>query len=164
MVDIHQEILDDVAAGKATLKEFNENSFIRATYCADSGMLITDTCNKDPRGSRAETGYFTKDTLPTKACNVHVLVPYCTEGAGVACEHCPVECIEYVALIKVKRDFARDIYVTDAQYTWRELPDTIAPYTASSKFPFYYSMYSGSYPGRTSTSSGQYNKACTIHQ
>ncbi len=163
MVDIHQKILDDAKSGKTTLKTFDDNLLIQATYCEDSGLLITDTCNKDPRGSRAETGYFTKDTLPTKACDVHVLVPYCTAGKGVATDRCPSSSVKYVALMNVTRVYPRDIYVTDAQYTWRKLPNGTNPYRGSSKFPFYYSMYqSGSYPGRTNTSN-QYNRTCPLH-
>ncbi len=162
MVDIHQEFLDNAKNGGAPMKTFSDDTLIIASFCEDSGMLVTDTCNKDPRGDRSALGYFTKDTLPTKACDIHVLVPYCTEGKGVACDNCPEDKIQYVALLEVKRDFARDVYITDAQYTWRKLPSGVAPYV-SNKFPFYYSMYSGSYPGRTSTSAGQYNRACPLH-
>lgn len=162
MVDIHQRILQDVKDNKTTLKTFDDDLLIEATFCKDSGLLITEACNKDPRGRRSETGYFTRETLPQKACDVHVLVPYCTVGHGVANERCPHSSITYVGLMNLDRVFPKDITITDAQYTWRQLPSNCAPYTASSRYPFYYSMYeSGTYPGRTS--SNPYNKACTSH-
>lgn len=162
MVEIHEiKVLQDVKEGKTTLKTFDDNLLIEATYCKDSGQLITDTCNKDPRGNRSDTAYFTKDTLPTKACEVHVLVAYCRDGKGVANSRCPN--VTYVALMNVTRVFQRDIYITDAQYTWRRLPGSTSPYRGSSKYPFYYGIYeSGTYPGRTNTSS-QYNRACPLH-
>lgn len=167
MIDMHRELLERAEKGEITLKTFDDDRLIKATYCKDSGKLITSTCNKDPRGSRAETGYFTKDTLPTEACDAHVLVRYCTLGKGVANSACPDEHCTYVALINIRRSFNRDIYITDAEYTWVKLPSNVAPYV-STKLPFYYRLYKGEYPGRTRVSSSNndyhYNRACPQHK
>jgi len=169
MYDIHQKFIQEAAEGKTALKTFDDSQLIKATFCADSGKLITDACNCDPRGSRAETAYFTKDTLPSEACDIHVMVRYCTEGHGVACSACPEESCTYVGLIHVERSFPRDIYVTDAEFTWRELPEDVTPYI-SNRYPFYFRLYvpSSTYSGRTSSPVGgtgyQYNRACPLHR
>ena len=167
MYDIHQKFINDAKEGKSELRTFDDGMLIKATFCADSGKLITDACKCDPRGDRSTTAYFTKSTLPTEACNVHVMVRYCNEGHGVANEYCPDECCTYVALLKVSRSFQRDVYITDAEYTWRKLPSGVKPFI-SNKFCFYYLMYTDEYPGRTSAGTGatgyQYNRACPVHK
>lgn len=167
MYDIHQKFINDAKAGISELRTFDDGMLIEATFCEDSGKLITDACNCDPRGSRAEKAYFTKDTLPSQPCNVHVMVRYCKDGHGIASHACPDSSCTYVGLMNVERSFPRDVYVTDAEYTWRKLPSNVSPYI-SNKFCFYYNMYTDAYPGRTSSPSGgtgyQYNRACPLHK
>ena len=167
MIDLHKDLLDRAKNGEITLKTFDDDRLIKATYCKDSGKLVTSTCLKDPRGNRTETGYFTKDTLPTEACDTHVLVRYCNLGKGVASDACPEEHVSYVALLDIKREFPKDIYVTDGEYTWVDLPEDVAPYV-STKLPFYYRLYQGTFPGRSRISSSNndyhYNRACPQHR
>ena len=162
MEDLHEDILADAKAGKTELRTFDDGLLIEATYCLDSGKLITDACKCDPRGNRARKAYFSKDTLPTEACDVHVMVAYCNEGHGIAGANCPASAITYVGLLNFTRTFARDVVIPDSQYTWTQLPLGISPYMASD-YPFYYSTYpDNKYPGRASGS--QYNRACPLHK
>ena len=43
------------------------SSVVRATYCKDSGMLLGESCRLDPRGSRAEVGWFLKGHEPSRS-------------------------------------------------------------------------------------------------
>lgn len=165
MQDIHKNIiLPRVEAGQQEKKTFDTNLLIEAKYCEDSGKLITAACQADPRGSRAETGYFTKDTLPTEGCDKHVLVAYCSLGSGnsggVAGPGCPAELITYVGMLYHMREFPCKVYITDGQYTWMPLGDT-RPFRLPG-YPFYQYLIDDGYSGRTNTS-WQFNRYCTTH-
>lgn len=161
MKDLHTDWLKYVDSGVKEKKTFADDLLIKAKYCADSGKLISSACQADPRGGRTQTGYFTKDTLPTEACDVHVKVAYCSAGKGIAGPGCPEESIKYYGLLHVKRSFEFDIYVTDAQYTWRDLNGK-SPYR-NIYHPFYRNVLpSGKYAGRTS-GTRQFNCYCQTH-
>lgn len=161
LLEAHEKILERVEAGTMAKKTFNDDLLIEAKYCPDSGKLITSACQADPRGSRSATGYFTKDTLPTESCDVHVWVGYCTAGRGIAHSGCPESSIRYYGLLKHMRVLDCDIYITDGQYTWMPLNGT-KPYRSIYQ-PFYKNLLPGSkYPGRTATSR-QFNCYCMTH-
>jgi len=96
-------------------------SVVAVRYCKDSGCLLSEACGYDPRGDRSEIGYFKKGTEPKTECNCHILVDYCGEN-GVACADCPQETRRKVALLRVFREFPRQIYVVDAAYTYGGIP------------------------------------------
>lgn len=96
-------------------------SVVAVRYCKDSGCLLSEACGYDPRGDRSEIGYFKKGTEPKTECNCHILVDYCG-GNGVACADCPQETRRKVALLRVSREFPRQIYVVDAAYTYGGIP------------------------------------------
>ncbi|MBQ9085838.1 MAG: transglycosylase domain-containing protein [Clostridia bacterium] len=146
------------------LREFSLGSnVIKAEFCADSGKLVTKSCEMDPRNNRVEQGYFTKGTEPTELCDCHVPVAYDTLSGGIASEsHCPESNRAYVGLIHVVRSFPIEIYVTDAQYVWRDLPSDIMPET-SPALPFFYgTLKEGEYCG-ISRGDVQFNRLCRMH-
>ncbi len=57
--------------------------------CSDSGLLATEACAADLRGSRLRTVTVAADTAPTESCTVHKMVSYCTEGKHLATASCP---------------------------------------------------------------------------
>ena len=61
---------------------------VTATICKDSGLLVTEECKNDERGSRAYTEYFVKGTVPTKTCDCHVKVEICKETKLLVNEFC----------------------------------------------------------------------------
>lgn len=93
------------------------DNLIAVRYCRDSGKLMSDACRFDPRGDRSEVGYFKKGTEPTERCDCHVCISYCEHG-GVACANCPAESCHTTALLRVSRQFPRQIKVLDAPYTY----------------------------------------------
>lgn len=90
-------------------------------YCKDSGCLLSEACGYDPRGDRSEIGYFKKGTEPKAECTCHAVIDYCGEN-GVAAAGCPEETRRKVALLRVAREFPRQIYVADAAYTYGGIP------------------------------------------
>ena len=83
MKQIHQGL-----AGKK-FSDTKPDGVVSATICKDSGLLVTEECKADERGSRAYTEYFVRGTAPTKQCTCHVKVDICKDTGLLATEFCP---------------------------------------------------------------------------
>lgn len=130
-------------------------------YCKDSGKLPSEPCLLDPRGNRIEYGYFKKGTEPREHCDCHVCVSYC-EGGGVATSFCPEEGCRKIALLRVYREFPRQIAIQDAPYTWAgAISQNEKDFTY---YTPYYAATHGLY-GHYGIGLGviPYNHACPIH-
>jgi penicillin-binding protein 1A len=156
MTLVHRKYYDEY-------KDFDiSDSIVEYEYCRDSGKALTSACKMDPRGTRAETGYFVKGSEPTSPCDRHLAVDYDTEYGGVVIGDCPSENVKKVGLINVNRSFPMQIYVTDAQYTWQDIGKNVLPETSPS-LPFYNNLFpKDKYSGISKTST-QYNRACREH-
>ncbi len=144
-------------------REFNvANNLVQCTFCKDSGLLLSDACSHDARGSRAETGWFVKGTEPTEYCTTHVMVDYDYVEGAIACEWCPPENIKQVAMIKVDRKFPIDIAVVDAQYVYMELPYDVMPYSTVYR-PYYYNLGGKQYYVGYTSGPVHYNRTCSAH-
>lgn len=102
-------------------KDFNSCSgMTQVAVCQDSGLLATEACTHDLRGNRTTTVMVAADTAPTKTCNVHKMVRYCTEGEHLATEYCPSSCVKEVAVLDWDREILqrndKDIEATDHKY------------------------------------------------
>ena len=64
------------------------DGIVTATVCQDSGLLATDLCKNDQRGSRVYSEIFVKGTVPTKTCTCHVETEICKASDKVAGEFC----------------------------------------------------------------------------
>ncbi len=128
-----------------TYEDIIDPGVIKLTFCRDCGLLATDACKKDERGSRTMTGYYTVDNMPTEYCNCHVTVHYCKEGTALANEYCPDDCCEERVI--VVNEIARDRY-----------PNGKYVYLSDEKYVFY-SNGDGTYKGHVST----YSKICKTH-
>lgn len=157
--EVMSELYAECKNGGDNLKFSNTHGIVEAEYCMDSGKLMSEACKKDPRGDRSEIGYFKKGTEPTTLCNCHVSVAYDFVHGGVASEDCSSENVEYVGLINVTRVFPIQIYVTDAQYVWRDISKDTLPST-SVELPFFANLLGeGEYSGISKVSE-QYNRYC----
>ena len=58
------------------------------TLCVDSGGIATEACSADGRANRVQTVYAFSGEGPTKKCDKHILVDWCTAGEGAANEYC----------------------------------------------------------------------------
>ena len=146
-------------------RKFEENAhLISVNYCMESGLLPSEACLKDPRGSRVKMGYFVKGTEPTERCDTHILVNYDVVCGGVATAFTPSGHIEKVGMIVVEREFPMQILVSDAQYVYKHLDASILPSFKASE-PFFAPMeseekkkYFGISAGKT-----QFNHLSTAH-
>jgi penicillin-binding protein 1A len=84
MEEIHQDLEP---------KEFEMplDSVAEVRVCMDSGLLVSDLCLRDGRGSRGISQIFERGKEPTETCNVHAIVTYDTSTGMRASEYCPDE-------------------------------------------------------------------------
>ncbi len=160
-------VADKIAASKnggEKLKTFTvPRSVTTATYCKDSGMLLTDACKKDPRGSRAEIGYFVRGTEPTEYCTVHFLADRDSKTNGMMTPYCPAENAVKVGMLNVMRQFPFNIYVDDAEYTGQILPDDYSFAGINYTTCYYQNMLPKGFYTGTHRDSSRYNLACMWH-
>ena len=165
-IEVWDEVMTEIYKRKELLLDTDfdySQNIIECEYCADSGKLMTDACRKDPRGNRSEKGYFKKGTEPSDYCDRHIPVLYDqTEGGVSLFDMCSFGELDYVGLILVERSFPIQIYVTDAQYVWKDIGNTIIPET-SPELPFFNNIIGkDSYCG-ISKAESQYNRLCIAH-
>lgn len=87
------------------------------TICADSGLLTTEWCQNDVRGSRAIKVKLAPEDVPTQKCNLHVPVEVDGETNGIANEFCPLDKLKTVGMLKLQREFPTSgVVVRDQQY------------------------------------------------
>ena len=144
-------------------REFESSAHLStANYCMDSGLLPTEACKNDARGSRVREGYFVKGSEPTRYCQTHVLVEYDYACGGVATVFTPSGHIQKVGMIKVEREFPIPIIISDAQYVYRDLDVGVLPSFDESE-PFFYSIVSkNKYCGMSAVKT-PFNRLSTSH-
>ncbi len=162
MSEVHKTKLNKI--NEEELKHFEiSDDVVTAEYCKDSGLCITNACLHDPRGDRREIGYFMRGEEPTGYCSVHVPVAYDRVEGGVCLSgSCPHLNIDYIGLICVERSFPTQIYVTDAQYVWRDLPDG-GRIELSPSLPFFSKILDEKEYCGISKTEIQFNRACRRH-
>ena len=70
-------------------KEIGSTSGMKGyTICIDSGGIATDACSADGRANRVQTVYAFSEDKPTKTCDKHIVVDWCSAGEGGANEYC----------------------------------------------------------------------------
>ena len=157
---IWNTVMRSIVTEKGEKREFDiPSTVVEANYCRDSGELLSAACQKDPRGNRVESGWFTASTLPRSFCKCHVLTEVCKSG-GVCHGNCPEEEREEVGLIQVERHFPKQVRISDAEYVWRGDAKEISP--NSNPNEAYFAANLPDFCG-TSSSKEQFNRSCTIH-
>ncbi len=103
------------------VKNFEKNSdFQFVNICSCSGLLPSEACALDARGTKVVAGYFHKDDVPTRTCDVHLTVDIDTSTNMLASEFCPAENRKTVAFLDIPRTFPMSgVVVEDEQYTLR---------------------------------------------
>ena len=164
MTMLHQEYINAAANGTETLDSFKmAPGVIQATYCMDSGKMCSEACRLDPRGSRAATGYFTRESAPSEYCDTHVIVMKDSSTGLIASDECNPANLVKTALIRVEdRDFPMEIEVKDAEYVYRDLPANVMPCEWSGLPFFYNALGEGHYCGTTYATTA-YNGYCNVH-
>lgn len=121
MVKLHKDMYNEAkAASTELIQEFPMyGDIVAVTICKDSGDLYNpETCGHDPRGGRAEVGYYINGTQPTTYCSRHVVIKYCTESGLEANEYCQ-HTTEKVFVLETERNFPKKIDIKDAEYMYR---------------------------------------------
>lgn len=141
------------------VKTFSTRGLVRASFCVDSGKCFSPKCIKDPRGSRISYGYFKRGSEPQGECDRHVLCDYDIFLRGVAVNPTFVGFIKEIALLDIpERSFPTQVYITDAEYTWRNMSE-INTFGDSHDVPYYiYAIPDGEYVG-ISKSKKQFNSS-----
>jgi penicillin-binding protein 1A len=158
---IWNRVMSDIVEEKGGKDRFDvPQNVIRASYCKDSGKLLSDACGYDARGNRSEIGWFLKENMPTAFCDCHVLCDYDADHGGISHGNCPDSFLKKVALIKAERRFPVQIYVSDAQYVYRGDPLSINP-NENEKQPYFANEVIGYYGA--SPAEHPFNRSCKIH-
>ncbi len=164
MTELVSEHVAAANRGEEKLKTFEmPRSVVTATYCMDSGKLMTEACKKDPRGSRAEIGYFVNGTEPTEYCTVHMEVEYDKNSQAVATPFCPESNITTVGLLNIYREFPYNIYVTDAEYTGQILHDDYSYVGLTNMMPYYQFVLPMDFYAGAHRDASRFNIACIWH-
>ncbi len=165
MTAVHQHIFEKAEETGEPLRTFERApGLVQATYCRDSGKLVTDVCRLDPRGDRMETGWFTADTVPNEECDCHVKVLYDNKTQAIANPYCPPEDCTWVGLLDVRRSFPVQVKIRDAQYVYWDIASMgIEPGGTEMDPYFILAIPQKTYVGYTSSSTPPFNHACQLH-
>lgn len=157
--DIMTAVHENITKEGGELRRFSTEGLVYRPYCMDSGGLYAESCRFDPRGDRREYGYFTPDTAPSATCTTHVICSYDCVSKGIADVTCPEENRVKVSLIRApERSFPKEIYITDAEYVYRDI-SAYEERPDDNKLPyFYYTLPEDEYTG-ISGDKKQFNSA-----
>lgn len=75
------------------------DGIVTKTICTQSGLLPSELCSKDPRGTVREE-LFVSGTEPTTSCTTHVELMIDKTNGKIANEFCPIENVESRVFIK----------------------------------------------------------------
>lgn len=85
---IWKNVMSSIHKGLDSASFEQPSGIVKVSVCKDSGMLASDSCKNDQRGSRVYTEYFVKGTEPKKSCTTHVTAEICEVSGKVATDKC----------------------------------------------------------------------------
>jgi len=136
-VPLWQKVMSGIHEGLENKNFPTPNGLVRVdAFCLDSGLLATEYCQLDPRGSRISSDTVHQDNVPTEVCNIHTaesVIKLCKESpilnpdeteTGMyhqANEFCPEESVWEVCLPRYERPLLENIFANDEMYTLRDV-------------------------------------------
>ena len=136
-VPLWQNVMGKIHAGLSNQSFPTPNGLVKVdSYCLDSGLLATEYCQLDPRGSRVASATIHQDDVPTDVCTIHTaesVVKLCKDCPildadgketglyHLAGEACPAESIWEVCLPNYERAMLDGIYANDEKYLLRDV-------------------------------------------
>lgn len=124
-----KSVMQPLHEGLENIDFSKPDNLVTQQYCLDSGMIATEWCKADIRGSRVATGTYVSGTQPTSYCTVHTAVEVCTEapildsdgketGLYYLCsEYCPDECRRTIGVVDYERYYATEsVSASDDKY------------------------------------------------
>lgn len=102
---------------------------VEVEVCKDSGLLPTEACKDDKRGSRVYTEYFNSKngTIPTEYCSTHVYYEVCPDTFKLAnpmCKHL----VGTIKIVRLNRNYAEGEPVSEPEDYAYEIPHTYCDY------------------------------------
>ena len=85
---LFKKVMTPLHDGKEAIPLYDGSKLIEVAICQDSGLLATDACAGDCRGSRVVYASAFMEDLPTASCDKHVAVAFCPECNAPANEYC----------------------------------------------------------------------------
>ena len=73
-----KQVMSQVHEGLPNKDFAKPDNLVPVEYCLDTGLLATDECRSDIRGSRVAVGYLCPEDVPTARCTAHTMVEICT--------------------------------------------------------------------------------------
>jgi penicillin-binding protein 1A len=129
-VEIWSRVMTKVEQGLAYRPFFQLNS-VEVSYCLDSGLLPSQYCTLDPRGSRIATAILLPEDIPTRTCDCHVPVQMCADSGLRAGNYCPADRLMTISLLQVDR--TGRVTMADEPYV---LHDAVAPVPGAPNNPY----------------------------
>lgn len=136
-VPLWQKVMAGIHDGLENQSFPTPNGLVRVDgYCLDSGLLATEYCQMDPRGSRVASETVYQDDVPTEVCTIHTaetVVKLCKESPimgtdeqptgmyHVADAGCPEESLWEVCLPGFERSLLEGVYANDELYMYRDV-------------------------------------------
>lgn len=81
-------VMNSICSGKPSAGFTKPSSVITAEVCNVSGLVATDACRNEVRGSRVASDLFASGGVPTATCNIHKTVKICNVSGKLANEYC----------------------------------------------------------------------------
>ena len=85
---LFKKVMTPLHKDKEAIPLYDNSKLIEVAICQDSGLLATDACAADCRGSRVVYASAFMEDLPTASCDKHVAVDFCVECNAPANEYC----------------------------------------------------------------------------
>ena len=136
-VPLWQNVMSKVHAGLSNQSFPTPNGLVKVDgYCLDSGLLATEYCQLDPRGSRVASATVHQDDVPTDVCPIHTaesVIKLCKDCPILDAdeketgmyhqvgEACPEESIWEVCLPNYERALLEGVYANDEKYLLRDV-------------------------------------------
>ena len=83
-----KKVMEPLHSGKISQPLYDDSGFQDVYVCLDSGLLASDACRQDVRGSRVSYGVCLEEDMPTEVCDKHILVDWCTACNAAATDYC----------------------------------------------------------------------------
>ena len=83
---LFNKVMAPIHSGLEKAPLYDESKLVSVGICLDSGMLASDACTHDVRGSRVVYADVYPEDVPKEKCDKHIMLDYCADG--VASTYC----------------------------------------------------------------------------
>lgn len=103
---VWKAVMEKIHEGLPAAKFEKPDSVITVEVCKDSGLLATEACKKDLRGSRVVSEIFNSrnNTVPTTNCELHEYISVCPDSFKLANPTC-LNTVGTVNIVRLNRHY-----------------------------------------------------------